>query len=159
MLSDTLSSFCLHRVEFDSPSVRVPKGVFVPEWGAASRTITLVLSRAWVWPGLLRGLTILHCTLGIKTALPLLERAPQASSSLCLPPCLAPSPGSGLACSECPVSSPVPFVFYSLPCSFLFPVQCATPSPPTSPASPTPPINPLPSERPWGADSSHTMRV
>ncbi|XP_026635512.1 pleckstrin homology domain-containing family A member 6 isoform X10 [Microtus ochrogaster] len=38
-------------------------------------------------------------------------------------------------------------------------VQCATPSPPTSPASPTPPINPLPSERPRGADSSHTMRV
>ncbi|XP_076403509.1 pleckstrin homology domain-containing family A member 6 isoform X24 [Peromyscus maniculatus bairdii] len=38
-------------------------------------------------------------------------------------------------------------------------VQCATPSPPTSPASPTPPVNPLPSERPVGADSSHTMRV
>ncbi|XP_055454078.1 pleckstrin homology domain-containing family A member 6 isoform X6 [Psammomys obesus] len=38
-------------------------------------------------------------------------------------------------------------------------VQCATPSPPTSPASPTPPVNPLPSERPRGADSSHTMRV
>ncbi|XP_051060114.1 pleckstrin homology domain-containing family A member 6 isoform X4 [Phodopus roborovskii] len=38
-------------------------------------------------------------------------------------------------------------------------VQCATPSPPTSPASPTPPANPLSSERPRGADSSHTMRV
>ncbi|XP_035301386.1 pleckstrin homology domain-containing family A member 6 isoform X3 [Cricetulus griseus] len=38
-------------------------------------------------------------------------------------------------------------------------VQCATPSPPTSPASPTPPVNPLSSERPRGADSSHTMRV
>ncbi|XP_037067312.1 pleckstrin homology domain-containing family A member 6 isoform X17 [Peromyscus leucopus] len=38
-------------------------------------------------------------------------------------------------------------------------VQCATPSPPTSPASPTPPVNPPPSERPVGADSSHTMRV
>ncbi|XP_036058251.1 pleckstrin homology domain-containing family A member 6 isoform X9 [Onychomys torridus] len=37
-------------------------------------------------------------------------------------------------------------------------VQCATPSPPTSPASPTPPVNPL-SERPRGADGSHTMRV
>ncbi|XP_034368807.1 pleckstrin homology domain-containing family A member 6 isoform X15 [Arvicanthis niloticus] len=38
-------------------------------------------------------------------------------------------------------------------------VQCATPSPPTSPASPTPPVNPLSSDRPQGADSSHTMRV
>lgn len=38
-------------------------------------------------------------------------------------------------------------------------VQCATPSPPTSPASPTPPVNPLSSDRPRGADSSHTMRV
>ncbi|XP_021053480.1 pleckstrin homology domain-containing family A member 6 isoform X11 [Mus pahari] len=38
-------------------------------------------------------------------------------------------------------------------------VQCATPSPPTSPASPTPPANPLSSDRPPGADSSHTMRV
>lgn len=38
-------------------------------------------------------------------------------------------------------------------------VQCATPSPPTSPASPTPPANPLSSDRPRGADSSHTMRV
>lgn len=50
-------------------------------------------------------------------------------------------------------------VFFMPFSHFLFPAQCATPSPPTSPASPTPPTNPLSSETSRAADNSHFMRV
>lgn len=79
------------------------------------------------------------------------------SSPLCLPPAWLPAGGRAHSLWV-PGLPPTPYP-YSPPCSFLFPVQCATPSPPTSPASLTPPANPLSSDSPRGADSSHTMRV
>lgn len=83
----------------------------------------------------------------------ILEPAPLFSLNRCpssAPPCLPPRPcslsGGGLRLLWAPASclrltppSPQP-VFTA--CSFLFPVQCATPSPPTSPASPAPPGQP-----------------
>lgn len=89
-----------------------------------------------------------------------LSRFPSSALlSACLLPCspawrrASLAPGAQLPPSSHPTRP------YSLPCSFLFPVQCATPSPPTSPASPAPPANPLSSDSPRGADSSHAMRV
>lgn len=91
-----------------------------------------------------------------------LSRFPSSALlSACLPPCscLPARRRASLALGARPPHSSHPHHPYSLPSSFLFPVQCATPSPPTSPASPTPPANPPSSESPRGADSSHTMRV
>lgn len=120
-----MPSFCLFRAEYDSPSVD-GKGVFAPERGAASCTITLALSRAWVWPGLLWGFTILRCTLGIKTASPLLEQAPQPSSSLsaCLPALL---PVQGVASLALGAQSPPQYPLSSIhrPVHFCF--QCNVP--------------------------------
>lgn len=60
----------------------------------------------------------------------------------------------------CLLPSCCPQLVFFIPFShFLFPAQCATPSPPTSPASPTPPTNPLSSEPSRVADCSHFMRV
>lgn len=129
--------------------------------GWASPTVTLVLSRAWTGPGLLWG-PMLSSMAPLEPGQLWLSLNKFPNSAVLLASCLLlPAPhGGGPRLLWAPnLPPPTPGRPYSPPCSFLFPVQCATPSPPTSPASPAPPANPLSSESPRGAESSHAMRV